>query len=62
MVSKKSIREIIEEATEKQIRSWFEDIRDSEWPKTMPIPSEALDAVWHTLQRAYMNLPLKEKK
>ena len=53
----KTVAEIVEGATDEQIREWYPDIVAERWPATMPVPEEAFGAVWPKLQRRFINLP-----
>jgi hypothetical protein len=53
-----SVSEIIETATDAQVRAWYKAICDNHWPADMPVPCEACESIWHKLQKAYMSLPI----
>ncbi len=58
----RSAAEILDAATEEQVRSWMASIEKSEWPADMPVPAEALRCVWQKLQRRFMDLPHPKPK
>ena len=58
----KTILQVIESASDEQIRSWFANLSAGIWPTDMPIPMEAFHAVYHKMQQAYRELPLPAEK
>lgn len=57
-----SIRQILDECSDEEAKSWWEDIQNSRWPATMPIPLEAHSDVWHQLQKRVISIKPKDKK
>lgn len=54
--------DIVDGATNSQIRRWYAEICEGRWPKRMPVPHEALEAVWAKLHARAINLPAKRGK
>lgn len=58
----KGVAEIVDSASNEQVRSWLKAVRDGKWPADMEMPREAFRAVWYTLTMKELSLTEPDKK
>lgn len=63
-LSKLSINEIVDHATDGQVVRWYEAICENRWPEDMPMPWECFEVVWHKVMKRAINVlpPKKDLK